>query len=310
MTTPPFDPSARVEKVATGAAWAEGPLWYPLEKVVRFSDIPNNRIIQLDPATGETLVWKSGVNYANGRTHHPDLGVVECNHGTRSLDKAPLVPFMDAEMLIDFFEGGRLNSPNDVAVHPIEHTIWFTDPPYGILSEGQGQPGEMEYGRAYVFKLDHHGDLEAVVTELSRPNGIAFSRDGKRLYVTNTADNPDKPEENAPESVTDSAGRHHIWAFDLDADNAVVKGSGRPFACPAAGVPDGITVDEEDRVWSSGGDGVSVFDSDGSLIAHASVPEVVSNLCFGGEDGQDLFITATTSLYRLRTNTREPWSFA
>lgn len=161
MTTPPFDPSARVEKVATGAAWAEGPLWYPLEKVVRFSDIPNNRIIQLDPATGETLVWKSGVNYANGRAHHPDLGVVECNHGTRSLDKAPLVPFMDAEMLIDFFEGGRLNSPNDVAVHPIEHTIWFTDPPYGILSEGQGQPGEMEMDARMCSSL--------IITATSRP---------------------------------------------------------------------------------------------------------------------------------------------
>ncbi|MDO5644254.1 MAG: SMP-30/gluconolactonase/LRE family protein [Dermabacter sp.] len=303
----PFPNGVEVERVATGATWAEGPLWIPGENVLRYSDVPADRILQFDPATGEHVVWKRGVEYVNGRAHHPDLGVVQCCQGRRALEKAPLVPFTEAEVLIDAFEGSRLNSPNDVATHPVDHTIWFTDPPYGILSENEGHAGEMEYGRSYVFRLDHHGDLTAVITELSRPNGIAFSPDARRLYVTNTAENPLDPAHDAPESLTDAAGRHHIWAFDLDADYALVRGSGRPFAAPRAGVPDGIAVDQEGRVFSSGADGITVVAADGTDVAFIPVPEVVSNLCFGGTDGHDLYITATTSLYRVRTTTRAAW---
>ncbi len=309
--TAPFDPAQSVQHIATGATWAEGPLWIPGENVVRWSDIPGNRILQMDPETGDRVVWRAGVEFANGRAHHPDLGIVQCSHGNRAIEKAPLVPFMGAEILIDAYEGNRLNSPNDVAVHPIDSTIWFTDPPYGIFEEGQGHSGELGYGRCYVFKLDHHGDLTPVVTELTRPNGIAFSADGRTLYVTNTvAPEGEEPPASDPDmefvksSVPDAEGRHHIWAFTLDADNLVVRGSGRVFASPRAGVPDGIAVDIDDRVWSSGADGVTVFSSEGDELAFAPVPETVSNLCFGGPDGSDLFITATTGLYRLRTNTR------
>lgn len=314
MTNAPFDPSEQVQHIATGATWAEGPLWIPGENVVRWSDIPGNRILQMDPNTGDTIVWQAGVEFTNGRAHHPDLGIIQCSHGRRAIEKAPLVPFMGAEVLIDAHEGKQLNSPNDLAVHPLDSTIWFTDPPYGIFEEGQGYKGESGYGRCYVFKLDHHGDLTPVVTELSRPNGIAFSPDGRTLYVSNTvAAEGEEPSASDPDrdwvlsNVSDAEGRHHIWAFDLTTENLVVRGSGRVFASPRAGVPDGIAVDEQGRVWSSGARGVTVFDDTGKEIAFAPVPEVVSNLCFGGPDGSDLFITATTGLYRLRTNTRAPW---
>lgn len=310
-TLPPFDPEEKVQHIATGATWAEGPLWIPGENVVRWSDIPGNRILQMDPETGETIVWQTNVEFTNGRAHHPDLGIIQCSHGRRGIEKAPLVPFMQAELLIDAYEGKRLNSPNDVAVHPLDSTIWFTDPPYGIFEPGQGYEGELGYGRCYVFKLDHHGDLTPVVTELSRPNGIAFSPDGRHLYVTNTvaaegAELPhsDPDRERVLANVSDAEGRHHIWCFDLNTDSLVVRGSGRVFAAPRDGVPDGIAVDHEGRVWSSGGSGITVFSPEGKELAFAPVPETVSNLCFGGPSGTDLFITATTGLYRLRTNTR------
>jgi gluconolactonase len=183
----------------------------------------------------------------------------------------------------------RLNSPNDIAIAQ-DGSYWFTDPDYGIRQPHEGHPGEREYGDCRVFRWDPQtGGLTAVIDDIVRPNGIAFSPDGARVYVTDTA-----------AGLNDGPGH---WIRVYDTAGTSVAG-GRLFATIDAGLPDGIAVDIEGRVWSSAADGVHVFDPDGAEALFVPVPEVVANLCFGGDDGTDLFIAATTSLYRLRTNTR------
>ncbi len=276
-------PGATLERLFTGAVWAEGPVWIPQERVVRWSDIPNDRILAFDATTGTTRVHREHVEYTNGRTLDREGRVVQCSQGRRSVERE-----IDGEpvTIVDRWEGGRFNSPNDVVVAS-DGTIWFTDPPYGILESGrEGHPGEQEYGGCYVFRLDERtGEVRPVVTELERPNGIAFSPDESVLYVSDT-------------SETTPA----IHAYDVDVARGEVSG-GRVFATVEPPASDGFRVDVEGRVWTSSGDSVQVLAPDGALLLRVPVPEVVANVCFGGEDGHDLYVTATTSLYRIRTAT-------
>lgn len=275
-----------VERLATGATWSEGPLWIPDEGGLRWSDIPGNRIMRWDAATSEVSVHRSDVEFTNGRMLDRDGSVVQCSHGRRRLERELLDGTVTE--IVSHWGEHRLNSPNDVAL-ATDGAYWFTDPDYGITQPREGHPGIREYGGCRVFRSSDADGLTSVIDDMDRPNGIAFSPDGGIVYVTDTG-----PELGARRD-------HRIRAYDVDGTRAT---NGRRFAAIETGVPDGIAVDVEGRVWSSAGDGVHVFSPEGTELAFVPVPEVVSNLCFGGFDGTELFITATTSLYRVRTSTR------
>ena len=278
----------RLERLSTGSVWAEGPVWVPSSQAVRWSDIPNNRILEFTAATGATREYATDAGYTNGRTLDADGSVVQCSHGRRRVER-------DAEGtvtgLIDSFRGRRLNSPNDVVVAR-DSSIWFTDPPYGILPGTQeGHEGEQEYGGCYVFRFQPaSGTLTAVVTDLVYPNGLAFSADESVLYVTDTA-GPDHgvPLRIASYEVLGGVCKRRAPAVERGEDYAA----------------DGLRVDVQGRIWTSAGSAVRVYSPSFELLDTIEVPEKVSNVCFGGPDGQDLYITATTSLYRIRTTTRD-----
>ena len=278
---------ARLEKLASGCEWAEGPLWLPELGRVRWSDIPNDRILEWDAATGRLSVFRDGVEYTNGRALDLDGRVVQCSHGRRAIEREGAD---GPETLVERWAEGRFNSPNDVAVAS-DGSIWFTDPPYGIDQSGrEGHPGQLEYGGCYVFRFDPAtGDVQPVVTDLVHPNGIGFSPDEGVLYVSDTG------------SLAGHEADTHIQSYPTD--GVRVTGPGTHFAKVPTGVSDGFAIDEEGRLWTSAGDGVHVYTPAGRHLHHIRVPEVVSNVTFGGAEGRDLFLTATTSLYRIATLT-------
>ena len=281
-------PGSALVRVATGATWSEGPCWVPGDAALRWSDIHGNRILQFHPATGTTSTYRAGVEFTNGRTLHPEGYVVQCSHGRRRVetDHAGSV-----SALVESWSGGRFNSPNDVVVAS-DHAVWFTDPHYGITVEGEGHPGHMEYGACYVFRWDPEtAEATPVITDIEEPNGLAFSPDESVLYVSDTSAVRRPP----------GVGNHHVRAYDVRITPGGVEcANGRTVFEIPQGIPDGFRVDEQGNIWSSGPDGVYVYTPDGSLIGHLPVPELVGNLCFGGPDGHNLFIAATSSIYQIR----------
>lgn len=277
-------PDATVELLWTGAEWAEGPVWLPQSRSLRFSDIPNDRIMQFEAATGEVHVHRDGVEFVNGRALDLDGHVVQCSHGRRAIEREiDGVP----QTIVDRWHGVRFNSPNDVVVAS-DGAIWFSDPPYGLHESGrEGHPGEQEYDGCFVFRYDPATNAATpVITDMVHPNGLAFSPDESLLYVADTG-----------RFWVDGAP-FHIRVYDL------ATGEGRVFAEPI-GTSDGFRVDADGNVWTSSGPRVQVISPDGETRLEIAVPETVSNLCFGGADGTDLYVTASTSLYRIRTTTRQ-----
>ncbi|WP_458778708.1 SMP-30/gluconolactonase/LRE family protein [Arthrobacter sp. D3-16] len=278
----------RLECVFTGSVWAEGPLWVPSSQTLRWSDIPNDRILEFSPATGMTREYGQGVEFTNGRTLDADGTVVQCSHGRRRVerDRGGAVTGV-----VDSFQGCRLNSPNDVVIGR-DSSIWFTDPPYGILpGTKEGHEGEQEYGGCYVFRFEPiSGTLTAVITDLVYPNGLAFSPDESVLYVTDTAG----PAHGVP---------LRIVAYDVL--GGFCHRNGAFLELEEGRAADGLRVDVQGRIWTSAGEAVRVYSPSFDLLETFPIPERVSNVCFGGPDGQDLYITATTSLYRIRTTTRD-----
>ncbi|WP_308467037.1 SMP-30/gluconolactonase/LRE family protein [Rathayibacter soli] len=281
-------PGTELERLATGAEWSEGPVWLPKSRRVRWSDIPNDRILEWDAATGSYSVFRSDAEYPNGRTLDTQGCVIQCSHGRRAIeietDEGP-------RTLVDRWSGGRFNSPNDLAVSS-DGSIWFTDPPYGIHPSGrEGHPGDQEYGGCFVFRFDPAaGEVTPVVTDMVHPNGIGFSPGESVLYVSDTG------------TYADRAEACHIRAYPLD--GPTVSGESVVFATVPAGLADGFAVDVAGRVWTSAGDGVYVYEPDGTLRGRIPVPETVANVVFGGDEHNELFIAASTSLYRVRTLTR------
>ena len=276
MTSSPLlAADAVLEKVAAGATWAEGPVWLPRRRAVRFSDIPGNRILEYSEVSGELTVFAEGVGFTNGRTLDLDGNVVECSHGRRAVQRDTAVGPEDEHRpatLVDSFGGLRLNSPNDVVVAS-DGAIWFTDPSYGIKRAEEGHPGEEEYGDRWVFRFDERdGSLTPAVIDVESPNGLAFSPDESLLYVADSSLSP-------ADQQADTSGRPRgraIHVYD------VVEGrhakNGRTLADVSPGLPDGIRVDVEGRIWSSSLSGVQVFAPTGERLLDLPVPETVGNL--------------------------------
>lgn len=280
--------SGGLECLFTGSVWAEGPVWVPSSRTVRWSDIPNNRILEFNSVTGKTREYGLGVEFTNGRTLDADGTVVQCSHGRRRIerDRGGTV-----SGLVDSFQGRRLNSPNDVVIAG-DSSIWFTDPPYGILpGTKEGHEGAQEYGGCYVFRFEPaSGTLNAVITDLVYPNGLAFSPDESVLYVSDTAG----PAHGVP---------LRIVAYDVL--DGICHSNETLLELEEGYAADGLRVDVQGRIWTSAGPTVRIYSPSFDLLGVIPVPEKVSNVCFGGPDGQDLYITATTSLYRIRTRTRD-----
>ncbi len=287
-------PGEALERLASGATWSEGPVWMHEDGSVLWSDIPANRMLRWHPRDGMS-VWREHVEFTNGHTREADGSLLHCSHGQRAVlrtrFKAGLAEATD-EVLVSHYQGRRLNSPNDVVVKR-DGTIWFTDPPYGIVSNHEGHQAESELGDNYVFRFDPaSGALDVVSSFVEEPNGLAFSPDESVLYVSDTS----------AALRTDGGGNHHIVAFDVIAGRTLANP--RIFAVVSPGLSDGFRIDTRGWLYTSSADSVQVYHPDGTRLAAIAVPEKVGNLTFGGAQRDELYICASTSLYRIRLNAR------
>jgi gluconolactonase len=268
---------AKLQKLAGEMKFTEGPVWIDRDGgYLIFSDIPADELKRWAMNDG-LRTFRKPSHQSNGNTLDREGRLITCEHHARRVTRTE--PDGTVTVLVDSFDGKRFNSPNDAVVRS-DGTIWFTDPPYGLPP---GAARELE--KNHVFRLDPQSKrIEIVADDFDMPNGLCFAPDERTLYIA------------------DSGKPHHIRAFDVITDGALKNG--RVFCKIDAGAPDGIRCDDQGNVWSSAGDGVHVFAPDGKLLGKIPVPETPANLCFGGEDGQTLFITARTSLYSIRVNAR------
>jgi gluconolactonase len=271
--------SARVEKLATGCRWAEGPAYFPAGRYVMWSDIPNDRMLKWDETTGEMSVFRQPAGNSNGNTVDRQGRLVSAQHGWRSVTRTEFDGTITT--LADRYDGKRLNSPNDVVVSS-DGAIWFTDPPYGIESDYEGNKGESEIGSNNVYRIDANtATVTKVADDFNRPNGLAFSPDETKLFVTDTGGSP-----------------RVCRVFDVDLENGTLSG-GDIWATETNGGFDGFRFDTEGRCWMSAADGVHCIDQDGTLIGQVLIPEGVANLVFGGIKRNRMFICGTSSLYSI-----------
>jgi len=277
--------NARIERLSSGHLWAEGPVWHAARGFLLWSDIPQNRTYQWVPDLG-VRVFSHDSRYANGQTMDHQGRRIVCEHLTRSVvrfghDGA-------RQVLADRHKDRRLNSPNDVVVAD-DGAVWFTDPTYGILSDYEGRRALPEQPGCHVYRIDPAtGAVEARITTMRKPNGLAFSPGGDWLYVADSS------------ASHDADGHRHVMVFAIGPGGTVEDG-GRVLAQVSAGVPDGLRVDEFGNLWVSSGRGVEVFAPNGTALGIINLPEPAANLCFGGPKGNRLFITASSSVYAVHT---------
>jgi len=270
-----------MQQLHTGCRWTEGPAYFPAGRYLVFSDIPNDRVLRWDETTGHVGVFRQSSGFANGHTRDRAGRLVSCEQGHRRITRTE--PDGAVTVLAEHHRGRRLNSPNDV-VERSDGSIWFTDPSYGIDSDYEGYRAESEIGACHVYRVDPaSGEVRIVADDFERPNGLAFSMDESRLYIADTRQSPS-----------------HVRVFDVTDDGTL--GGGDVFGTCDSGVFDGIRVDTAGRVWVAAHDGLHCFAPDGTLIGKLLVPEICSNLTFGGPRRNELFITASSSVYSLRVN--------
>ena len=278
-----FNENARLEHLYTGCRWAEGPAYFPAGRYLVWSDIPNDRMLRWDEPTGTVGVFRQPAGYTNGNTVDRSGRLVSCEQGNRRITRTEHDGTIT--VIVDRYEGKRFNSPNDVVVKSDE-SIWFSDPPYGRETDYEGHRAESEIGANHVYRVDPHtGACRIAADDFDRPNGLAFSPDERRLYVSDTG------------CSHTPGGPRHIRVFDV-ADDGALSG-GRVFATCTAGVFDGFRLDDTGRIWTSAADGVHCYDADGSLLGKIHVPEVVANVVFGWPKRNRLFICGTTSIYAM-----------
>lgn len=270
-----FPQNAQIERLATGFQFTEGPLWFAEERYLIFSDIPANKIYKLTPE-GQATIFREPSNNSNGLTRDRQGRLIACEHLSRRVtltEKEGAIA-----VLADTFQGKKLNSPNDVVVKS-DGSIYFSDPPYGIEPEQQEQPCQ----GVYRIPPDR-AEIVLVADDFLTPNGLAFSPDEKTLYV-------------------DDSERKIIRAFDVRADGTLCNSRiFHDMKTSKPGLPDGMKVDVEGHIYCTGGGGIWVFDSRGDRLGTIVTPEVPANCAWGDDDWQSLYITAQTSVYKVRTN--------
>ena len=270
-----------LKQVHTGSVWTEGPCYLKKSNKVIWSDIPNNRMLSFDFKKVE--IFRSPSNFSNGNTTDNEGNLITCEHGARRVTKTDQNNVIT--LIADEFNNKRLNSPNDVCVHS-NGTVFFTDPPFGIINPKrvEGFPGKMMYGGCYVFKYDLKKKLlEAIVTDMDRPNGIALSLDESHLYISNTG------------------STKYIRRYEINKNLKISKPVYFVKSDPDH-VMDGFRFDSENNLWTSYGKGIACYSYSGEQIGYIKMPELVSNIDFGGTEGTTLFITASTSLYMANLN--------
>lgn len=281
---------AKIERIATGMRWAEGPVWFGDGRFLLWSDIPNNRIMRWDEETGRVGVFRQPANNANGNTRDRQGRLLTCEHLTRRVTRTEYDGSIT--VIAERFEGKPLNSPNDI-VCKSDGSIWFTDPPFGILGYYEGRMAQQELA-TNVYRWDPgSGVLKAVITDINRPNGLAFSPDESRLYVIEAGASP-----------------RVIRVFDVVSGGTGLSGGRVLVQAEADGTPDGLRVDIDGNLWvgwgmgSAGLDGVAIFNPQGKAIGRIDLPERCANVCFGGRHRNRLFMCASTSIYSLFVNTQ------
>ncbi len=291
-----------IQRLHTGSLWAEGPAWNGVGCYLLWSDIPNDRQLRWLDEDSHISIMRKPAGNSNGNTFDYEGRQISCEHGTRRVVRYEYDG--SVTVLADQYQGKPLNAPNDVVVHP-DHGIWFTDPGYGILLNYEGHKAKLELKEA-VYRIDPKTKkLDKVTDELFKPNGLCFSPDYKKLYI---ADTGASHYEKAPRNIM-------VW----DVVDGVKLAKGREFTSmklavpdgqgPAgatrdvAGFADGIRADTDGNIWASAGwvgdgyDGVHIFAPDGVRIGQIHLPEICSNVCFGGPKRNRLFMTASQSLY-------------
>jgi gluconolactonase len=280
---------AKLERLATDMRWSEGPVWFGDGRYLLWSDIPNDRIMKWEEETGAVSVFRKPSNYANGNTRDRQGRLVTCEHDTRRVTRTEYDGSIT--VIAERFEGKLLNSPNDV-VCKSDGSIWFSDPPFGLLGYYEGHVAQPELP-TNVYRVDPTtGGLALVIGDINRPNGLCFSPDETKLYVIEAGVTP-----------------RRIRAYDLVGGARLANG--RTFVtAEAEGTPDGMRCDVDGNLWvgwgmgAEGLDGVAVFNPSGTLIGRINTPERVANVCFGGRHRNRLFMAGSTSLYALYVNTQ------
>mgnify|MGYP006266732457 CR=1 FL=1 len=284
--------SGCVEQLASGMWWAEGPVWFGDGRYLLVSDIPSNRIMRWDEASSNWHPYRYPSNHANGMARDAQGRLLVCEHLTRRVTRTEYDGSIT--VLASTYKGKRLNSPNDIVCQlrgPDRGTVWFTDPPFGIAGNWEGECAPAELPDA-LYRLDLNGTLHQVLTDLQGPNGLAFSPDESVLYVVESRAAPSRC----------------IWAYDVGSKGVL---SERRLVVDAqgAGSLDGIAIDQDGNLWcgwgsdgrsgvaSEGLDGVRIFNPQGQAIGHIHLPERCANLCFGGDRGNTLYMASTHSLY-------------
>ncbi|MFH7024095.1 MAG: SMP-30/gluconolactonase/LRE family protein [Heteroscytonema crispum UTEX LB 1556] len=278
---------ALLQKLANGAVHSEGPVYFHEDDSIVWSDAHGNCLLRWS-ATDNVTVLRDRSDYQSGNYRDLEGRLVSCSSGLRAIIRREHNG--EWKVLVDRYQGKRLNSPNDLVVKS-DRTIWFTDPPYGITEPNQGYGGEQEQPGSYVYRFDPAtGEIYPVVIDMVRPNGLAFSPDESLLYVSDTA------------AFNIPGGPHHIRVYEV-VDGQWAK-NGRVFAVIEPGQPDGLRVDKHGNIFTTSGDSVQVYAPDGTRLGKILVPEVGANLTFGGKKRDSLFITAGKSLYVINLNTR------
>jgi gluconolactonase len=281
---------AGVERLATGCRWSEGPVYFGDGRYLLWSDIPNNRIVRWDEETGAVSNFRKPSGFANGNTRDRQGRLLTCEHDTRRVTRTEYDGSIT--VIADRYDGKPLNSPNDI-VCKSDGSVWFTDPPFGILGFYEGHVEKPELP-TNVYRWDPKTQKLAVVAgDVNRPNGLAFSPDEKRLYIIEAGVTP-----------------RVVRVYDV-VDGGSRLSNGKVFlTAETGGTPDGFRLDIDGNLWMGWGmgsealDGVNVFNSEAKLIGRIDLPERCANLCFGGRYRNRLLMTASTSIYSLYVNTQ------
>lgn len=279
-----------VERLWTGSRWGEGPVWLGDARCLLWSDIPNNRVLKWEEETGAVSAWRKPSNNANGHTRDRQGRIIACEHQGRRVVRFEYDGSIT--VIADSFEGRPLNSPNDVVVKS-DGSIWFTDPPFGLMAFYEGEKKQPEQPHTNVYRVDGQtGAITRVCDDVDHPNGLAFSPDESILYVIESRSEP-----------------RNILAYDVGADGKTLRNRRVFYGCKPGETPDGFRVDIDGNLWCGWGmtpdyDGVRVINASGAPIGHIHLPERCANLCFGGRFRNRLFMAAAQSLFSLYVNTQ------